>query len=174
MLGSVGPCAKQNEGFAGPSVSLFRQSRVATALIRTVSDGWRSRFEAGEQPLGNEVAQGDPEATAHDGLALATPLSLTVNFPLGAPLKVPLVIHSMTAAVGRQGSISRQLRNEGPIQRYGANQVQTSGPRPNDRPHRWVSLRPVRSQSAADLSQAFGNQQNQQPDQRVRSNAITA
>ena len=33
---------------------------------------------------------------------------------------------------------------------------------------------PVRSQSAAELSQAFGNQQNQQPDQRVRSTTITA
>lgn len=33
------------------------------------------------------------------GLGLATPLSLTVNCPFAAPLKVPLLIHSISAAL---------------------------------------------------------------------------
>jgi hypothetical protein len=43
--------------------------------------------------------RGEKVAPTQGPEALATPLSLMVNFPLWAPLKVPLVIHSINAAL---------------------------------------------------------------------------
>ena len=49
--------------------------------------------------LGRPRAGGEFGTAKVHALALAAPLSLTVKRPLAAPLKVPLLIHSMSAAL---------------------------------------------------------------------------
>jgi hypothetical protein len=76
--------ARETPSILAMSVALMPFSRMLRALAVAAT------LRAG---------RGFGTATAYDGVALATPLSLTVKRPIAAPLKVPLLIHSISAAL---------------------------------------------------------------------------